>query len=63
MYDLLSVARHMGIQTPSRSWCRAAREFDVKGLSFRLKGQPLASAMAELVGKDVFTFAGKWHNQ
>ena len=48
---------------PSRSWRRQAREFDVKGLSFRLKGQPLASAMAELVGKDVFTFAGKWHNQ
>ena len=44
----------------SRSWRRHAREFEVKGLSFRLKGQPIASAVATFVGKDVFTFAGKW---
>ena len=43
----------------SRSWHRHAREFDVKPLSFRLKPQPIASAVATLVGGDLFTFAGK----
>ena len=32
----------------------------MKGLFFRLKGQPIASAVATLVGGDLFTFAGKW---
>ena len=42
---------------------RHAREFEVKGLSFRLKGQPMTTAEATLMGGDLFTFAGKWHNQ
>ena len=44
----------------SRSWRRQARDYEVKPLSSRLKLQPIASGMAELVGNDVFTFAGKW---
>ena len=32
----------------------------LKGLSFRLKGQPIASTVATLVGRDLFTFAEKW---
>ena len=43
----------------SRSWRRHAREFEVKPLSFRLKPQPIASAVATLVGKTSFTVAGK----
>ena len=44
----------------TRSWRRHAREFEVKPLSFRLKPQPIASAVATLVGKTSFTVAGKW---
>ena len=44
----------------SRSWRRHAREFEVKPLSSRLKLQPIASGEATLVGRDLFTFAGKW---
>ena len=47
----------------SRSWRRHAREFVVKPLSFRLKPQPAGSVVATLMGGDLFTFAGKWHNQ
>jgi hypothetical protein len=44
----------------SRSWRRHAREFEVKPLSSREKPQPTGSAEATLVGRDLFTFAGKW---
>ena len=35
-------------------------EFGTKRSFFWTKSLPIASGMAELVGKDVFTFAGKW---
>ena len=44
----------------SRSWRRHAREFGTKRSFFRTKRLPAASAVATLVGGDLFTFAGKW---
>ena len=42
----------------SGSWHRQAREFDVKGRSSRMKGEPIVSAVLELVGVETFTFSG-----
>jgi len=44
----------------TRSWRRHAPEFGWKPLSSREKPQPIASPVATLVGRDLFTFAGKW---